>query len=55
MAWATLLGLLGFTLSNRAAWLIREVKSVELAAAGVLVLTVIVFVVLRRSVSRAVS
>ena len=55
MAWATLLGLLGFALSNRAAWLIREVKSVEVAAAGALVVTVIVFVIFRRSVSRVVS
>ena len=48
MAWATLLGLLGFALSDSAAWLIREVKSVEIAAAGALALTVLVIAGLRR-------
>jgi len=48
MAWATLLGLLGFALSDSAAWLVREVKRVEMVAAGALVVTVLVIVVLRR-------
>jgi membrane protein DedA with SNARE-associated domain len=48
MAWATLLGLLGFALSGSAVWLVREVKNVEMAAAGALVVTVLVIVVLRR-------
>ncbi len=53
MAWATLLGLLGFALSNRAAWLIREVKSIELAIACALVVSIILFVVLRRVFDKA--
>jgi membrane protein DedA with SNARE-associated domain len=48
IAWATLLGLLGFALSDSAAWLIRAVKSVEMAAAAVLVVAVLVIVVFRR-------
>ena len=48
MAWATLLGLLGFAMSTRAAWLIREVKSIELAVACALVVMIILVVVLRR-------
>ena len=48
MAWATLLGLLGFALSNSAAWLVGEVKSVEVVVAGALIVTVLVIVGLRR-------
>jgi membrane protein DedA with SNARE-associated domain len=48
MAWATLLGLLGFALSKSAAWLVGEVKSVEVAIAGALIVTVLVIVGLRR-------
>ena len=48
MAWATLLGLLGFALSDSTAWLIHEVKSVEMGAAGALVVTVLLIVILRR-------
>jgi len=48
MAWATLLGLLGFALSNSAAWLVAEIKSVEMAAAGAFIVTVLVIVGLRR-------
>jgi membrane protein DedA with SNARE-associated domain len=48
MAWATLLGLLGFALSKSAAWLVGEVKSVEVAVAGALIVTVLVIVGLRR-------
>jgi membrane protein DedA with SNARE-associated domain len=48
MVWATLLGLLGFALSNSAVWLVGEVKSVEVAVAGALIVTVLVIVGLRR-------
>jgi membrane protein DedA with SNARE-associated domain len=47
-AWATLLGMLGFALSNSAAWLIGEVKDVERWVACALVVTVLLFIVLRR-------
>ncbi len=48
LVWATLLGLLGFALSNSAAWLVGEVKSVEVVVAGALIVTVLVIVGLRR-------
>ena len=48
LAWATLLGLLGFALSDSAVWLVGAVKSVEMAAAAALVLVVLVIVIFRR-------
>lgn len=48
VAWAILLGLLGFALSNSAAWLVGEVKNVEMWAACALVVAVLLLVVVRR-------